>query len=172
MQTRTKLILGGAAFVVASTALVAVGSAGGWRHGGGMGGMGGPGHGPMRLMEQLDTNGDGKLTKEEVDGVSQAKLAQFDTDKNGGLTLQEFQGLWLDFMRPQMVRGFQRFDADGDGSVTKAELEAPLDRMLQHMDANDDGAIGRDEMGPRHHRRGDRDRGPDGPEGPDGPDSE
>jgi hypothetical protein len=161
MQKKTKLMLGAGAFALAGAALIATASADGWRHHGGGHGMwgGGPGHGPGRLMEQLDTNQDGALSKAEVEGVRDQKLAQFDADKNGTLSLDEFQGLWLDMMRPGMVRGFQRFDEDGDGQLTGAEMLEPFDRMLARLDDNGDGTLSRDELRPPRRdggRHGDR----------------
>jgi len=68
---------------------------------------GGP-HGPggAGLIKQFDTNGDGKLTQQEVDSARQDRLTEFDADKNGALSLAEYQALWLDAMHRAMVRQF------------------------------------------------------------------
>lgn len=42
---------------------------------------------------------------------------------------------------------FDRIDADKDGRVTLAEFIAGGNRMFQHLDANGDGSIGKDELG-------------------------
>jgi hypothetical protein len=76
-----------------------------------------------------------------------------------------------------MVRAFQRLDADGDGKITKAEMEAAGERMLGFLDRNDDGTYslpdrpahegwGRDGKHGRHHGPGmmrwmGQDAGPD-----------
>ena len=124
----------------------------------GMGGHGGH-HGGrymLRMFESYDSNGDGKLTQAEIDGVRAARLTQFDTDGDGSLSLTEYQGLWMDAMRERMVDRFQDLDDDGDGMVTKDEFAKPFARVVRYMDFNDDGAIGREDMG-RHHRGRDRD---------------
>lgn len=120
------------------------------RHGFGFG----PGfHRGFGLMEQLDTNKDGKLTQAEIDQARKDRLAKFDTDKDGKLSLAEFQALWLDMTRKRMVDAFQRLDDDGDAQVTESEYLAPTERLVARMDRNDDGALSRDDMRrPRHER--------------------
>ena len=49
--------------------------------------------------------------------------------------------------RPRGVEGtFRRFDADGDGKLTRQEVPPWLWPRLSNADANSDGAITRDEM--------------------------
>ena len=85
----------------------------GWHGGGpGFGGMGGP----MMLFDQFDSNKDGKITQDEIDAARDAQLKKYDRDGDGTLSLEEYQALWLDAMRPRMVRQFQANDADGNKS--------------------------------------------------------
>ena len=44
-----------------------------------------------RLLDSVDRHSDGQLTLAEVDQVRADRLAQFDTDKDGQLTGQEYQ---------------------------------------------------------------------------------
>ena len=173
MKTSTKVTIAAAAALLAGTAAIGVSQAdsyGGGRyfgghHGKGMGdhdmrgrGGGHSGHGMLRMFESFDANADGKLTQAEIDEARAAQLARFDADGNGSLELAEYQALWADAMRPRMVDRFQDLDDDGDGAVTKDEYSRPFARAVRYMDSNDDGAIGRDDMG-RH--RYDRDRDDD-----------
>ncbi|MGD9508102.1 MAG: EF-hand domain-containing protein [Geminicoccaceae bacterium] len=153
MKRSTKLIIatalvGGAAF--ATVPAIA---------GGGPRGPGGSG-----LIKQFDTNDDGKLTQAEIDAARQARLEQFDADKNGALSLEEYQALWLDAMQRAMVRAFQANDADGDGSVTIVEFQARFADIVEDLDRNGDGEITRDELRRRGHE-GRRGWGPRGPHG-------
>ena len=170
MKTRTKTIAAATGLVlVAGVAAAGVSYADNWRggnfrgfhHGREMhyGGMFGDDRGPgmgrhfMRLFETLDTNGDGKLTQDEIDQERAKRLAAFDTDGDGKLSLKEYEALWLDTMRHRMVKRFQSHDENGDGFVTVAEFSHPYDKMVQWMDRNGDGAISRDDMvRPEHHR--------------------
>jgi Ca2+-binding EF-hand superfamily protein len=109
-------------------------------------------HGAMgeRLLEQFDTDKDGKLTQEEVDKFRAGQLAEFDADKDGKLNLEEYQALWLDVMRERMVDAFQRHDGDGDALVTLEEFQKRFRNLVARLDRDDDGAFSRDDH--RNHR--------------------
>jgi hypothetical protein len=98
------------------------------------------------LLESFDSNKDGKLTQAEVDQACRDRFAQFDTDTDGTLTLQEYQALWLDAMHRRMVAQFQSLDDDGDAAVTTEEFIAPFGQVVRRLDRNDDGEISRDEF--------------------------
>jgi hypothetical protein len=170
MQTRTKVVIATSLAVLVSGALIATSSFADRRGPGGPGEESpmafqerrGPGftpgmpHGPhghhgwrgdtQRLLEDFDSNNDGKFTQAEVDQSRRERFAQFDTDKDGKLTLQEYQALWLDAMRRSMVDRFQGLDDDGDATVTVEEFVAPFSKMVNRLDRNNDGAITRDEF--------------------------
>jgi Ca2+-binding EF-hand superfamily protein len=142
------------AVALGTTSMVGASLAGGgWGHGGGWGG-GGRGD---RLFEQFDTNQDGLITQAEIDQVLEARLANFDQDNDGSLTLEEYQALWLDAMRERMVDRFQAHDDDGDAMVTVEEFVGSYGSMVRHVDRNDDGQITRDDL----RRPRDRDRDDD-----------
>ncbi|MEQ8248300.1 MAG: hypothetical protein RID42_11545 [Alphaproteobacteria bacterium] len=128
---------------------------------------GGAGHG-AGLLETFDSNNDGQLTQAEIDTFRTDRLAKFDTDGNGTLSLQEYQALWLDAYRERMVDEFQRHDDDGDSIVTAEEFSEPYANLVSRMDRNGDGVLNADELNPRRHRdvsdrRGDDDRDHRGP---------
>lgn len=130
-------------------------------HGGGSGGgrgMGGMGMGMIaeQVMREVDTDRDGKITQAEIDAAVNARFARFDTDQNGRLSLEEFAALWADLTRPAMVRAFQFMDPNGDGSVTKAEVDERFGRLVQRFDRNGDGALSMEDRGGRGGRGGPR----------------
>jgi hypothetical protein len=124
---------------------------------------GGPGMmGPQAFMEQYDTNKDGSLTQAEIDQARKDRLTKFDANKDGKLDLKEYEALWLDAHRQQMVRDFQRHDTDGDAIVTGEEYAKPLNKLVEFRDRNNDGKLNKDDM-----RRGHRgDAGPAAPAAP------
>jgi Ca2+-binding EF-hand superfamily protein len=162
MRTTTKVMLAVGAMALATTAMAGVGLAGGR---GGQGHYGAGHHGGgwdrgefgERLFEQFDTNQDGTITQVEIDEVRSSRLAEFDQDNDGSLTLEEYQALWLDAMHERMVDRFQAHDDDGDAMVTVEEFGERYSSMARRLDRNDDGQVTRDDL----HRPGDRDRDDD-----------
>lgn len=121
----------------------------------------GRGDGSSRMIERMtmwDANEDGQVTQDEIDGFRAARLAEFDADKNGSLSLQEYEQLWLDAMRERMVDQFQRHDDDGDGAVTTAEFGEDFARIVERMDRNDDGVLSQEDNRGKRGERGDRGR--------------
>ncbi|GAB4226301.1 MAG: hypothetical protein Kow0032_03660 [Methyloligellaceae bacterium] len=103
------------------------------------------GHKFARLMERFDSDGDGKLTQEELNKSRTQLLEKFDSDKDGELSLAEFEKLWLDVMRRRMVRSFQRLDEDGNAQVTLDEFLKPYGDIVERLDRNDDGVLDKED---------------------------
>lgn len=110
--------------------------------GGMMGPMGGLG---LEMIQGVDANGDGSLSQEEINTAVNARFAEFDADKNGSLSLQEFEALWAEITKPVAVRAFQFLDPDGDAAVAKAELDQRFGTIVSHLDRNNDGVLSRDD---------------------------
>lgn len=119
--------------------------------------------GGQAFMDQYDTNKDGNLTQAEIDQARKDKLTKFDANKDGKLDLKEYEALWLDAHRQQLVRDFQRLDTDGDAIVTQDEYTKPFSKMVDAHDRNNDGKLNKDDM--RGPHRG-RDAAPAAPAAP------
>ena len=148
--TTRKVVVTG---LVAALALTAAGVA--WSHGWQRGH-----HGyamkarAMALFEEVDRNGDDTASRAEIDSLIQDRLESFDGDGNRRLSLAEFEGLWLQQMRPMMVDHFQFLDEDGDGQITQAEIDRPLDFLLARLDRDGDGGVSRQELRKLRHLKG------------------
>ena len=55
--------------------------------------------------------------------LAQATMADLDTDKSGGLSLAELQGVFTKLDEA----GFKAIDTNADGSVDEAEMKAAVD---------------------------------------------
>jgi Ca2+-binding EF-hand superfamily protein len=121
------------------------------------------------LFSRLDKDQDGKLGREEIarmgqfhdgHGVPMQRLWELDTDKSGGISLEEFKaGQFVKKLPPEkQEKLFQRLDTDGDGLITpKDKPEPPFKReggdkrhegerkdprqMLRTLDKDGDGAV-------------------------------
>jgi EF hand len=153
MTRTTRLLLAGGTLALGAAVFTGASLADGWgRHHGG----GHRGAGAILLFEQFDTNQDGRVTQAEIDQARQSRLAEFDQNGDGSLSLEEYQALWMDAMRERMVDRFQAHDDDGDAVITVEEFAEPYDRMVSRLDRNGDGALTPDELH-RHGERGGRD---------------
>jgi hypothetical protein len=154
----TALALGGGLFL--ATAGYAERGPGGH---GQMGMMHGLGH---EMIQGVDENDDGALSQDEINAAINGRFAEFDADKNGSLSLPEFEALWAEITRPAAVRAFQFLDPDGDAAVAKSELDERFGALVSRFDRNDDGVLSPDDRpehrGPgRWHRwHGGEDEGP------------
>ena len=95
------------------------------------------------MSDMFDADGDGSITPDEVRDGLKSKLAEYDANGDGSLSIAEFEALNSAMIREAMVDRFQFFDNDGDGQVTEDEMSALANRMdrVQQMRAQ---FVGRD----------------------------
>ena len=167
MKIKTKMLVAASATILTMGAgaatLASASDRGGWsgQRGHHMGDRGGRHGGGMKKMakakqflKRYDTNGDGKVSQQEIDTVRKELFAKYDTDKDGTLSLAEYQSLWLDLKNMRMVRSFQRLDQDGTASVTEVEFIEPLSQIVQFKDRNGDGFLSPEDRKRRWGKRG------------------
>ncbi len=111
-------------------------------------GSAGEGRGQM-WVEKLDTNGDGDITRAEVEAHKAARFTGADANGDGAVTIAEFE-TYAEAEKARRAgerrqRMFARMDANGDGSISAAEYgehKMPrMDRMFDRIDSDDDGVI-------------------------------
>lgn len=166
MQTRTKVFIAAASALVVGGLALAGPSLAQHMQRGRMGMMGN--FGAQQLLRAVDTDRDGRISQAEVDAAVQARFAQFDADKNGRLSLDEFTALWADLTRPVAVRAFQFLDPNGDAGITEAEADEQLGMLARRFDhvraiRQDRDGPGRDGPGRDGRDRDGRDTGPRDP---------
>ena len=109
-----------------------------------------PARSPNSGVMRYDTNKDGFVDRTEWTAGQEARFKQLDTDKDGKLSKDELFArspsasgnvLPTDRQFERQTAFFQRMDSDKDGSVSKAEFMAQADRNFSRCDLDKDGRI-------------------------------
>jgi Ca2+-binding EF-hand superfamily protein len=116
-----------------------------------------------QAFERMDANNDGSVSSEEFMAAGD-RFARADADGNGLLTAEELAAAGQAQAQQRIARMIERLDANDDGALSKDEIEARNDRdpsrMFDRLDADDDGVLSADEFAEaRMGRGGDRGHG-------------
>ena len=91
---------------------------------------------------RYDANKDGFVDRGEWDAGQEARFRQLDTNNDGKLTKEELTGQTRNDRQAERQEAlFRRMDRDRDGFVSKAEFMALADRNFMRCDADKDGKI-------------------------------
>lgn len=121
-----------------------------------------PFHDPMRaslpggmgamMFKNMDTNGDGVISKAEFNAFNAKHFKKMDANKDGKLTLGEMQGGHKQEKghgdgTTHLDERFNAADANHDGGLDKEEAKAMpmLSMYFDEVDANKDGKVTRQE---------------------------
>ena len=117
----------------------------------------------------VDTNKDGSIDRAEIEAAEsralsvrkaqlikqrEAAFRQLDKDKNGSLTLQEFNGPTAAQPLPKAnaTPMLTRLDANKDGKISAAENRTPAVAQFDRADSNKDGTLSVEEQRARRQR--------------------
>lgn len=86
----------------------------------------------MASMAKMDSNGDGKVSLQEMQSKKLAKTMRLDTNGDGRLTKAEYS-----------ARMMQRYETKG---MDQARAQAKIDKLFAKEDLNHDGVLSADEI--------------------------
>ena len=108
------------------------------------------------LIQRLDKDGDGRVSRKEATDAAieraGSRFDQLDTNKDGFITKDEVNAArssMRERMKERAGEHWKAADKDGDGAISRSEAEASMPmlfRRFDQLDANKDGKITRDEM--------------------------
>lgn len=134
------------------------------------------GHPPHARMAEMDVNGDGVISLDEIQSRETEQFANVDANNDGQVDAAEMVAFQEARRAEQMreresrrvARMIEHLDADGDGSLSVEEFTSRPREMFARLDTDGDGQISaeereamrearRERFAERGHRRGDRD---------------
>ncbi|MFW5874246.1 MAG: EF-hand domain-containing protein [Verrucomicrobiota bacterium] len=110
----------------------------------------------QKLLQHLDADGDGQISKAEAEAAKRGRLAKhfdrIDADGDGFLTREELAGLRkkLKAKADEMRGKWKELDSDGSGGLSYEEVEASgregVLRAFAMIDTDDDGELSPKEL--------------------------
>ena len=102
---------------------------------------------PRMIFQELDTDGNGSVTLEELQAAGGNRFARADTDGDGALSRDELLAQSEARIEARVDRMIERADTDGDGLLTQAEMEEAREGRRGHgrggRGGNGEGGRGR-----------------------------
>ncbi len=111
---------------------------------------GGPIHEQMedKHFKEMDTNGDGMISKAEFDAAHDKHFKEMDTNGDGKLSPDEMKAGHQKMMEQGKNKHFDEADANHDGALTREEAKnmPMLSKHFDEVDTNKDGKVTREEL--------------------------
>ncbi len=114
-------------------------------HAGPKGKGGTPAERVERIFTKADANRDGFLTADEVDQRKWRRVSRADADADAKVSKAELTSA-MEARRAKAAEHFAKRDKNGDGAVSKAEVNERAWSRLSRADANADGKVTRAEF--------------------------
>lgn len=141
-------LLAGSAIALATGAATAHGriAQGGFGPNDGVFGLGNRGGLFTSAFADLDADGNGQITEEDLAALAEGRFAAVDTDGDGSLTVEE--------MAARIVAQIQERQAQAPGTGARmgdpeAIAKTMAERMIAARDGNEDGVLTADELAPK-----------------------
>jgi hypothetical protein len=108
-------------------------------------------------FQKMDTNGDGRVSRDEHASFAKSKFAKMDANGDNSVTTAEMESAWqkhagkrTDGKQLSAADKLNKLDKNGDGRLSAEEHTSGTADMFQQMDANSDGSLSESELKTGH----------------------
>ncbi len=105
----------------------------------------------LRRLAGADTNKDGAVTLQEFQDRAAQRMARWDRNKDGVLDETDRSTLLKETVDYRVKRFMHRFGAGKDGQLTREQVAAHRNERFARRDTDGDGVIERSERRRGHH---------------------
>ncbi|OIQ46216.1 MAG: calcium-binding protein [Roseobacter sp. MedPE-SW] len=127
------------------------------------------GMGAKMSFEELDADGNGEISKAEMEAHKAARFSTADGNGDGKLSAEELVAQAQKHAAKRVEKMISHLDSDGDGMLSAEEMSNRGGRhgdMFKRVDRDGNGAVSKEEFEQaREHRGGKRRNGHGGPDG-------
>lgn len=95
----------------------------------------------QKIFDRLDANKDGKISLAEFMPVAEKRFLSIDVNKDDAVSAAEIDSSLQAALERRRNRILANMDADKNGSITRAELDAYVAAMVKGADADNDGGV-------------------------------
>ncbi len=110
------------------------------------------GGGRMHKFEKLDSNSDGRVTRDEMLSRATERFDKVDANRDGSVTTEERKALH----QKHAEERFTKMDKNNDGALSADELPSHFATRLLKLDADNDSKLTRAELANFAEKRGER----------------
>lgn len=113
------------------------------------------------MFNRFDSDGDGQVSREDLDGLAESRFSEADANSDGFLSEEELRASAEKRMSERAermsARMLERLDENGDGQISLEEMSEKGnrgERFFERADADGDGVVTRTEFLEMEPRKG------------------
>ncbi|WP_192253943.1 EF-hand domain-containing protein [Mesorhizobium caraganae] len=99
----------------------------------------------QRILQRIDTNGDGVISKDEMTAVRERVFKRLDRNGDGIIDEKEIASARAEVAQARLGNRWRRMDANGDGKVSEQEFASSMP-LFDLADRDGDDKLSADEI--------------------------